>query len=354
MDVYITVFLIILSLIFRKSRIISTLFFLFMWSLWGFNTWNGDYDAYQYIYENSSSLNSIEVFYLKLNSIFFINGFTFQEFLIIISSLVLFAVYYISIKYSKYPALYSCLYFFIFIMEYVYIRNYISHTLLLIAFFMVIKGVKNYNLWFIILTTIASLIHITSILSFVFILAYKTKKTLKPRRIVKLVIVSAFIFTVILQYASFFLGNYILGKISFYDTGGGISNVFIAFILIVFSNYYFYKTVKSNTVLRNEDKRKLRIIININLVSLFFIIVLFYIPYFSRFLRLLFTFNYIMILSFFVYDYNRVIRLKLNVLFVIITIPIIILFYKSTLSLTLLPLYKSNLVWGVEYYVPDF
>ena len=49
-DILVTIVLSVVSLIFPKSKLVAGLFFLFMWTLWGWNTWNGDYEAYEKIF----------------------------------------------------------------------------------------------------------------------------------------------------------------------------------------------------------------------------------------------------------------------------------------------------------------
>ena len=57
-DVIITIVLMALSLIYPKSKYIAILFFLFMWTLWGWNTWNGDYIAYEEVFSFPDNSNN--------------------------------------------------------------------------------------------------------------------------------------------------------------------------------------------------------------------------------------------------------------------------------------------------------
>lgn len=161
-DILITILLIVFSLIFRKSKHLAGLNFLFMWTLWGWNSWNGDYDSYKYRFDNLTSiweLGDYEFVYELLNLLFNRIGFDFQSFMIFFSFVTLFFIAFFCIKYAKFPALFSAMYFIIFIMEFVFIRNYLVHSLLFLALMLVFEEVKHYKLWYLILVFIAGSFH---------------------------------------------------------------------------------------------------------------------------------------------------------------------------------------------------
>lgn len=46
-DIIITVILFVVALLRPQSKGVAVLIFALMWSLWGWNTWNGDYEHMQ-------------------------------------------------------------------------------------------------------------------------------------------------------------------------------------------------------------------------------------------------------------------------------------------------------------------
>lgn len=119
-DIFITILLFVFSLIYPKSKKIAAIFFIFMWLLWGFNTFNGDYVAYEDTFLSPDFSKSPEFGYLLLNVV--VGRFTssYQVFLALMSLCILFVMYRISSKYSPYPALFALIYFLIFLMEFVF------------------------------------------------------------------------------------------------------------------------------------------------------------------------------------------------------------------------------------------
>ena len=92
--VIITIFLSMASILLKKSKFLTLLFFAFTWLLFGWNHWNGDYEAYEKLYDFPQIeviLSGHEFGYNALMYLFNYLGFTFQEFFIVISfiSLVL-------------------------------------------------------------------------------------------------------------------------------------------------------------------------------------------------------------------------------------------------------------------------
>lgn len=357
MDYLLTIILVVLSIFFRKSKVVATLFFLFMWSLWGWNSWNGDYDAYKFDYDNSDWFfdSNYELGYVYMLKAFSFIGFEFQTYMICLSFLVLSSILAFCLKYSKYPAMYSMLYFIIFIMEFVFTRNFIVHSILIFAFFLVFKKVKYYKIWFVLLIIVASTIHSTAFVSLIFTLSFYKPKFLNLKKIIPLILISLlasiFLFqSVVLQY----LGGSYLSKYQSYKTDGGFSNVFFAHLIIVIIVYIFIqKLLKSKNI--TENHRRIFIIVsNLNVLSLFILCIYYQIPYFSRILRFIYTFDLVFLLHGLYLVKNNPVKFKLKIIFIAVYSSALILFYKSTLSLTLYPLYKCNIIWGQEEYIPDF
>jgi hypothetical protein len=357
-DVVITIILIILSLFFKKSKSLSILNFLFMWSLWGWNSWNGDYDNYQYRFENITTIWDVgdyEIGYDLINILFNSLQVDFQSFLIIFSFITLIIIAVFCLKYSKFPALFSALYFVIFIMEYVFIRNFLVHSILFLAFLLVFEEVKHFKFWYVFLVLLAASFHSTAYIFLVFFLSFITDEIIDLKKAVFftliLVLISIFSFEVLIQL----LGTSYIDKVDFYSTGGGITTSFYAHFLIVLLTYLYVKVIlEHGEEVSSYQQRIFTIFVNVNILSLTFLSVYYHIPYFSRALRFLFAFNILFLLNGFAYVRILKYRLLMFAIFMMIFSAVIVMFLKSTLSLTLYPLYLCNYLWGDEIYVPDF
>ncbi|MGJ1266083.1 EpsG family protein [Sphingobacterium spiritivorum] len=360
LDIILTILLLFLSILFKKSRTITILFFLFMWTLWGANTWNGDSEAYKWQFDNAIwniNTGEYERGYVLLTFVLKYIGLTYQQFLGLISFIVLTSILISVMKYSKYPALFSLMYFLVFIMEFVYLRNYIVHALLLFGVILVLEKVKYYKLWFILIVLLATSIHSTAIIGLIFCFAFfnNENKLINIKKVLiyvgVFVFFMAFLFDVLLSV----LGSFYLNKLSYYATGGGFSNVFFAHLILVLIIYYFFDAIlKKSQTIPIKVRRWYIIIVNINILSLFYLGLYFQVPYFARIVRFLFTLDLIFMTSALYYIGNLKLRLRSFTYTWCVFLFIIIMFLKSTLSLTLYPLYKKNKIWGEEVYVPNF
>ncbi|EKT3956154.1 EpsG family protein [Flavobacterium psychrophilum] len=356
-DLLITILLIILSLMFRKSKFISLIFFIFMWTLWGWNLWNGDYDAYKSYYDNFNSVGDqdFEIGFQYVNLLFVKIGLNFNDYMKVYSFLVLSVVFWFSLKHSKYPALFSAMYFVLFIIEYVFTRNYLAHNVVIIAIFFVLNEVKNYKYLFFLTVILASLIHVSTIICLIFFFSFNTKEVINLKKTVIYVSLIIFMSSVIFDYVVLpLLGNRVLDKFNYYGNTGGFSNVFFVHIIIVLIIYKYFDSVLKYVTLDLKLRRIYIIVLNINILSLYFLILYFRVPYFARILRFLFTFDILFMLNAMYYVNSSKIKLNLSVLLIVIYCAVIGMFLKSTLSLTLFPLYKCNTIWGNENYVPIY
>lgn len=347
-DILLTIVLSVASLIFPKSKFFAGLFFLFMWTLWGWNTWNGDYEAYEKMFLGIEEGVSAEGGYWLLNSFFrfFINDF--QTFLIIISFLVLFSVYKFVIAFSPYPALFSLLYFVIFIMEFVFIRDYIASTFFIVALGLVFREKKHKVAYFVLLLLLASSIHTFYLLFFIFLPCIKSKSIFPLHKWFKyIVLINIFVIlagNVFIPY----LGNYIGAKVAYYAGTGGITTSSYALLLIV-----LIVTFTRNILLNvGKEKIQIKVLYNINVLSLLFVGIFFYIPYASsRFLRVLFVLDILFMMI--GYFYAKGLNKKIIAFCLLFLISIISAFFlEITSAYTIIPLYECNIIWGDEYYIP--
>lgn len=355
LDMYITIILITLALIFKRSKFICVLIFIFMFTLAGWNTWNGDYDAYERLYYNSILMtNEYEPGYILINNVSNMLGIKYQFFLQIIYGFVLSIFAYASIKYSKYPALYSAIYFMIFILEYVFLRNYLSHAILLVAFIVVIKEVRLYKLWFFVLVMIASTMHSTAIIWLLFFFAIKQdEKILNLKKSMlffsTLAIGSYFFLIPILSV----LGGSYSDKIQAYLYEDSLTTVFFIHPLIVFLVYNYFKIVLNREVVPRNFRKIYCLVANVNIISLVYLSLYIHIPYFARFLRFLFAFDILFMISAFYYIKTKRSEMNMTLTLCLIIFALIVMFYGSTHHFATYPLFKNNSLWGDESYVPS-
>lgn len=346
LNILITILLVVFSLIFKKSKFIAIVFFLFMWTLWGWNTWNGDYDAYENIFLLSNlETSSVEFGYSLYNKFLNSIGISFQHFMILSSLIVLSIVAIFTLKFTKYPALYSSIYFVIFIMEYVFIRNYISHALLLTGFMLVVKEVRFAKFFFFCFIILAASIHYSSLFFVIFILAIYPSRIIKPKIALPILLLSFFASLFMFNYVLSGLGANYVDKFSYYAHGSGFTTISLAHLLIVMLVIYFFYLVQKDLDLSFQVKKTIITVVNINIVSLLYLLVYYHVPYFGRFIRFLFMFDLGMLLFAFHYVSSFKTRKKMLLIFLSVFIALLILFSGSTLDLTLVPLYKENLIW---------
>lgn len=361
MNILITCVLIVLALFKKKSQILCLLLFLLMWTLWGWNVWNGDYEAYKALFYDSLNIkNAQEFLFLSINTFFLKLGFSYQSYQIIYSFIVLFLFYKIIKNNTPLPALFSIIYFLIFIQEFVYMRNYLANILILCSIFVVINNKsKRFYIGYILVVLLSSFIHSTTFLFLIF-LPFLNENLYSFKKIF-LYSISFFLLIIWLVEPYIFplLGSFFLEKMNYYSVvNHGITNSSYLHIILVLSTYAEYKYVVSKIapLVPNKDNRMFIIIRNFNLISLFFISFYYLFPYFAnRFLRLLFTINLFYTISACYYAYQSNIKRNelISILCLLLLLFSILLFLSiSNLPYTLIPLYKCNLIWGNEYYEP--
>lgn len=341
-----------------KSKRLCLIFFLFMWILWGWNSWNGDYDAYKMLFDSSNDVFRkgivTEYGFNILNEFFLYLGFTFQGYMIVISFLVLFVFYLFAKELCPYPAMFSLIYFIIFIMEYVFTRNYITHTLLVLAILAVLVDLPRKKLIFLVLVLIGGLFHRTGLLFLPFYFLIDRDRLLNVKKMYLINGVILVLSTIFLGlYILPLLGNVVQSKFSVYESGGGFSSIFFAHLILVSLLVITLQKVLKIDSLTHKRRKQIIFIINFNLLSLFYLSLYYHVPYFGRFMRCLFTID-ILYLLYAVYSLRKTkYAINSKIVLASVLIALFIMFSKSTLSLTFQPILKKNLIFGVEDYIPD-
>ena len=360
MNIIVTCVLFILALVKKKSHILCLLLFLLMWSLWGWNTWNGDYIAYENRYYDSVNTSNTQEFgFLLINCLFVWLGIPFQTYMIIFSYVVLFILYKLIIKNNPLPAFVSAIYFLLFIQEFVFMRNYLTNTLMLYGLFAIINERKYCYKKFFALAVLSFSIHTTAIL-FLFFLPFLNEKKYSFGKIFLLnILLVAFMIFLVYPNLLPLLNSFFQEKMNYYSPEeNSITNSSYFQLLLVLSILIEHKYVvsKIDSRLTHRQQRMYSIIRNFNIMSLFYISIYYLAPYFaSRFLRFLFTVNLFYTTSVCFYAY-KALSFKWQFLslmsFLLLIISILLFLYISTLPFTVIPLYKCNLIWGNDFYEP--
>ena len=357
MDVLIAIIIYSCCLFFRKSKLVTIISFIFLWTLWGWNTWNGDYDSYEKVYfdsyYNNTEFSNMEFGYIWIVRFFYGLGFTFQEFMIIISGIILSINLYFTLKLAKYPALFSFFYFFIFVMEFVFIRNYIADTLLLLAFLIGLGNRKFSKLIAIAIVLLASTVHYTALIYLVFLYPFYLKKTFNLSKSVLFFLGMMFLSSISLTFILPFLGQNYISKLSYY-TSDSFWLISIAHLLMVVGVVLFFERLKVALINLNKDWIYLfNFIINLNIISLFYLSLYYHVPYFSRVLKLLLAINTIVILSSFCLVRGKNLIKKLTIPVLLFFALFFVYYSKTNFPFTITPLFKCNIIWGDEFYIPE-
>ncbi|MDP9960201.1 EpsG family protein [Chryseobacterium lathyri] len=343
------IFLLLICIIFPKSKIVAGAVFLFIWQLWGWNSWNGDYEQYEYVYNTIGKFGldevTAEIGYKIFNSFIYSLGLDFQGFMIVYSFIIL-AIILCFIVTSPYPALFAILYFIIFIMDYVFMRNYMTNALFFLFLAAVFKNSKHLVLKSLILLSLAFTFHNTGVFYFTFLLVLRTKMSIKNLFLIILGIVVA-IATSMTLFISFIDSKLIAGKILYYATGDSPIGPAMSHALVVLSLLLFtYYTRERQLALSSEKQRIIVLLQKVSIITLIYIPLYFFIPDFSRFFRVLFPVELFFILYLF-FCYQKInLRVILGLILIGMYSIILYQFSSSTLKWTYYPLLESNLIYN--------
>ncbi len=345
--IIITILLSLASLLFKKSNFLTLAFFTFMWLLFGWNYWNGDYVAYESLYNLSKIeliLSGHEFGYTALMYLFNYLGFTFQEFFIVISFISLVLLFNFIIRYTNYPAFFSIVFFYCFFpLDYVLLRNFLAFTIVLQGLILVINHHKYANILFIIFVLIASLFHKTALFYFILIFCFKEKKinTL-------FVFVLVFIATVFNLLFGNIIVNIIFESSNRIDSYNSSVPTFIIYSFLQIVNFfiirYFHITSLKCSTLLEKQKIFNTILMNINILLLFII------PLYLNIgiaIRLFWNFsliNIILMINTYIQCKSSAVKMNLLAVFIIYILYSFLMFILPVIDDTLFSLYKYNLI----------
>lgn len=335
---------------FPKSKVLAVFVFLFIWQLWGWNSWNGDFDQYKNFFNvlGRFGQNAIEaeVGYQLINNFFYFLGFDFQEFMIGYSLIILGIIFYFVTR-SPFPAIFSILYVVVFIMDYVFMRNYMANALFFLFLAIAIQEPKHYKMKAVIVLLIALSFHNTALFYLLFGLLLVEKMRLKT-----LFIIIAAGAAVLISSWTIFISNIsnsiIAAKIDHYATGDSPIGPAAMHALSVASLLLFvYFTRKKRHALSPEQNRIITLFQKINIITLMYLPLYFFIPDFARFFRVLFPIELFFVLYLFSCYKNANLRVVLSVIMMGIYSFLIYQFLFSTLKWTYYPLLRFNLIYSL-------
>lgn len=299
----------------KESKIIVLLTIIFLWILMGANTQNPDIYAYQVSYY-SGELDSLEIGYWLLETIFNNLGFTYQTFRMVICGVGILLMHNTINKITDKKSIFYMLYFiYPFFLDIVQIKNFLAMAIFIYS----IRYLKDNNkydaLKYIVCILIASLIQITALIYLPIVFIINKRKTvifkflfIESVTIVMFVCVNNDLLSLISQIIIKIFGN-VDDRIYIYmykQTNWGFlffwALQFMNCLLIYYCNklHQKYESKYKELISRRksyigyEDKQKyLNIIMWINIFAFLFLPFYVFQATFSRFMRNIIPLNLI-------------------------------------------------------------
>lgn len=104
MAYYIPIILIVLGLLYPRSKVVLSLFLAYIWALMGLNTYTPDWETYEFTYEHFYIANAegYELGFVGLNALGNILGLNYQQFRMLYALIYVFFVFFASTRLTKY------------------------------------------------------------------------------------------------------------------------------------------------------------------------------------------------------------------------------------------------------------
>lgn len=317
-----------------------------MWILFGWNAWNGDRDAYELYYTRDISEWGVELGYGYLNVLSNQLGLDFQNFQIALSALILLLLWRYLLVQARAPFLSLLIYTLCFFaLDYVLIRNTLAFVIVLQALLFLFRGGVTGRLMYAVLIVLAATVHKSSIIYLVFIIV-PLQFTFNIWRLLFLLFFFCVLYIAGRNYLP--LPSSIGGHLDYYSVSlksslfaifvHGISVFLMVLVMVCERREIFYLRA---TTLR---EREMVFNLNINLLSLFFVVLYFESEIFIRILRFLIFFNLL-------YCVNALVLVRRTYFFIVIYLLLfaaflIIYFILPAAELSLYPLFFRNLILG--------
>lgn len=294
----ITIVLIVLGFIFRKSKILWTIQILWMWILMAGSNGGVDWTTHTNIFYSSGS---IEIFgdswlYKIMCLPFLEKGLGFYEFNFVISTILIVIMCYLIKKYSKnYCFVTSLIYIYPLADSIIQKRNFCALVIFLCGILPLIKNEKRCNLKFLIFTIIAAQIH-SSFYLYLLILPLLLLKDKKLNNYIKILVPICFLLIPFIpKIAQLFVPA---AKVNFYFYQLKIPfyQSVCWWILQITFTLLFSKIIKANKEINKflgNDYIENNRLDKLNKIMLLFMPFYYYEPTFFRFYRNILFVNYI-------------------------------------------------------------
>lgn len=187
MQYFLAEVLVTLSIVSKRSRFVFLNLLIFMWVLFGLNSWNADYFGYQQTYNSIGINNAFESYFQEFEigykfvcRVAYKFGFDYNLFLATFSIIGLLLITSTIFKYTKRRSYVLGLYFlYPFMMDIVQIRNFMAMAIILFAFRYLISNRKVDKIKYIFFVLIASTFQTVGIFYLILVLApIKNRATL--------------------------------------------------------------------------------------------------------------------------------------------------------------------------------
>lgn len=337
-----------LSKTMSRKKIISLVFFpplfLLSWIFFGWNSWNGDREAYEQYYQNPElAFSSIEFIYIYLSTISREAGLDFQSFQIVISFLTLLLFFRFFYRFTKYP-LASLVFYLIFFfpLDYVLLRNTLALALVLQGLVFLVDKPNHFRMKFLAFVLLATGIHQSSIILLIF-LAAPADRSIKTKEIVTYLTLTAVVYLFMKELH--LIPQSIEQHLSLYTptTKSAIAKSIFhvcSALLIAFAIKTQLRRIDT-TNFQQKYLDRAQLVYNINLISIVIIFLYFESEIFIRQLRFLVFIN-----SIFALDSMLSRRSGGLYLLLLLAWSIFILFYflLPVSEFTLTPLFTNNII----------
>ncbi|VVO86685.1 hypothetical protein PS850_02134 [Pseudomonas fluorescens] len=282
-----------------RSKLLSIVLafpvFLVMWILYGWNYWNGDRSVYESYYTARDTLASWggEVGYGSLNVIASQSGLSFQSFQILISLLTLYLVFRYVIKRAVSPLASLILYLVCFFsLDFVLMRNFLSFAIILQGVVTLFEAKPYCKVKYALIVLFATTVHQSSLFFMIFL--FMPLNRVVPLRSFCFVYLM-FVFSYVLMRLNVPLPVSVANHFSYYNTTlkSSFANVIahvISMVLMTFVVLAERKSLCRVECASGRDK-ELAFILNLNLFSLFFLVLYFESEIFIRLFRTVLFFN---------------------------------------------------------------
>lgn len=301
-----TYYINIINLFFLKNkRILTLLFPIILIILYGGNTVNPDYSAYEmnYLYDQ---YEHFEIGYTILEKLFFSLGISYNGFRLVLASIGITLIHTTVKKIiPKRASLFYILYsLYPFMMDVVQVRNFLAMSIFIFSIHFLIEDKKNKDIKYIITIIIASLFQKTALIYLPFIFFLKIRKTGN----FKLIYIIAIGTTVALVFIPAFkniFSNFVYMILGSNETRlvvyaeAQVSLGYFVFVFIQLTNFMFLRYSKKTS--ENSDAKKMcekskkfiNVIYWLNVYAFMFLPLYIFQATYTRFMRNIFPLNII-------------------------------------------------------------